>query len=71
VTLFPGIAARRTRLIIDPSAFLKLLLKDALLAFGQIQTVLVGSCTQIAHRVDDTAISWRTQVLSVYASAFQ
>jgi hypothetical protein len=50
---------------------LKLLLKDALLAFSQIQTVLVGCCSQLAHGVDDTAILCRTQVLSVCASAFQ
>lgn len=70
LTLFPGITAHRKRLIVDPSAFLKLLLKDALLAFGQMQTVLICGFTQIAHTVYYNLISGRTQVLSVRASAF-
>lgn len=56
LTLFPGITTRRKRLIVDPAAFLKLLLKNAPLAFGQMQAVLEGSGTQIAHHVDDTVI---------------
>jgi hypothetical protein len=70
LALFPRITAGRKRLIVDPAAFLKLLLKEALLAFRHMQTVLICSFKHIAHTVDYNLISDRTQVLSVRANAF-
>lgn len=70
LALLPGVASGRKRLIVDPAAFLKLLLKEALLAFRQMQPVLICRFTQVAHTVNYNVISDRTQVLSVRASAF-
>ena len=42
-------AAGRKRLIVDPSAFLELLLKKTLLAFRQVQAILIGCCTLVGH----------------------
>jgi hypothetical protein len=49
LTLFPSITAQSKRLIVDKAALLKLLLKEALLAFGQMQVVLIGGCTQFGY----------------------
>gem|GEM_PF-5021431 len=70
LVLLPGITTGRKRLIVDPAAFLKLLLKETLLAFRQMQTVLICGFTQNAYTVYYGLTSDRTQVLSVCASAF-
>jgi hypothetical protein len=49
LTPFMGITARRKGLVVDPAAFLKLLLKKTLLAFGQMQAVLICGFTQFVH----------------------
>jgi hypothetical protein len=57
LTLLPNITPNRKRLIVDPAAFLKLLLKKALLAFDQMQTVLICGFTQLSH-IPIIAYNW-------------
>jgi hypothetical protein len=44
-----GIPSRRKGLVVDPATLLKLLLKQTLLASGQMQAILICGFTQLGH----------------------
>src|SRR5690606_23711161 len=70
LVLLPCITTGRKRLIVDPAAFLRLLLKETLLEFRQMQTVLMCGSRQNAHTVYYGLTSERALVLAAYVSAF-